>query len=202
MLRAPALVFAAQLLGCSGGSPATTTGDLPPIVAAGPDASAGVAGDTEARQECRDHGECPSGVCSHFKKDNGYCAPTVCSPGERADNNGFYCDEASRWIPSKREGEPCARGYECYEATCFMNPMCELSPPDRAQCRDGRCATVPAVGDCERGGGQRVLACDEYMGGCIESLAQRVLRTVCVPCGNGVCDAEECACNCPADCAR
>jgi len=31
-------------------------------------------------------------------------------------------------------------------------------------------------------------------------MAQRILRTVCAPCGNGVCDPDESVCNCPRDC--
>jgi hypothetical protein len=195
------------ILACSGGPPVTTGGETLAVTAAAPDGSVAAAPSEPApaagsQQACRAHGECPSGVCSHFKKDNGYCAPERCAPGERADNNQFYCDRAGSWVRSRREGEPCEQSYECYESTCFMNPMCDLHPPDRAECRDGACVRVPVESDCATGGGQLVLACEEFMEGCVESLAQRVLRTVCVPCGNGVCDAEECPCNCPADCPR
>ena len=200
MRRAPALALVILLLGCSGGPPATTTGDAIPIAAAAPAAPSDAAPRAEPRQECRGHGECPSGVCSRFKQDNGFCAPARCAPGERADNNNFYCDDAGKWTQSKRDGDPCAASYECYESTCFMNPMCDLHPPDQASCRDGRCVSVPVESDCAKGGGRQVLACEEFMDGCVESLAQRVLRTVCVPCGNGSCDPDECACNCPADC--
>jgi hypothetical protein len=145
-------------------------------------------------------------VCSHFKKDSGLCAPTDCSPGERADNNLFFCDEAGRWRESKRDGDSCAHAYECYESNCFMNPTCDLHPPGRAVCRDGKCATEAAADPCAPRGMMRVLAPEEYMrgddGSCMESIEQRILRTICVPCGNGSCDEGESVCNCPGDCAQ
>jgi hypothetical protein len=53
---------------------------------------------------------------------------------------------------------------------------------------------------------RKVLHPDEYQvdaaGNCMQSLAQRVLRTVCVPCGNGRCDPLESHCNCAEDCPR
>jgi len=194
--------LAALALACSGAPNPVPTGGNIPIVADEPDAGPPTPAPAETNQACRAHGECPSGVCSHFKKDNGYCAEEACSPGERADNNNFYCDDGSRWIRSKREGDACAKSYECYAATCFMNPNCDLNPPDRARCRDGKCVSEPVTSPCERDGGQLVLACHEFWDGCVQSMAQHVLQTVCVPCGNGTCDEGECPCNCPEDCPK
>ena len=48
-------------------------------------------------QFCHNHSECPSGVCDHFKKDNGICAPMGCKEGEHKDNNNYYCDYQGKW---------------------------------------------------------------------------------------------------------
>ncbi len=158
----------------------------------------------EKKKPCLAHAECASGVCSHYKKDNGFCAPRECSPGERADNNHFFCDASKRWRKSKREGEPCAEAFECFQPTCYMDPMCDARPKQTAACKAGKCVLVTEPDACMRAGKQRVLAAEEYLqdenGRCMESMAQRVLRTVCVPCGNGTCDEGESVCNCPADC--
>ncbi len=156
------------------------------------------------KPDCRSHSECESKVCSHYKKDNGFCAPLDCSPSERADNNKFYCDKAKKWQKSRREGEPCENSYECYESNCFMNPTCDLMPKSKSICKDGECTSVVEQDICAIAGMKRVLAKGEWMqsedGTCMESLAQRVLKSVCVPCGNGVCDEKESICNCPEDC--
>lgn len=151
---------------------------------------------------CRAHDECPSGVCSRFKKDNGHCAPVRCRVGERTDNNHFFCSAKMKWQPSRREGEACKHSYECFEPTCFMNPMCDLRPGSKAACTKGECTLTRMPSPCELDGRKVVLAPEEYAqdGTCMQSLAQRILRTVCVPCGNGVCDADESPCNCPSDC--
>ena len=161
-------------------------------------------GAAEKQKSCRAHAECPSRVCSHYKKDSGFCAPVKCSPGERADNNHFYCDAAGKWKKSRRTGEPCSKAWECFQPTCYMDPMCDARPKQTAVCKAGKCALETAPDACAQQGGRRVLAPEEYVqdasGRCMESMAQRVLRTVCVPCGNGTCDEGESVCNCPADC--
>jgi hypothetical protein len=153
---------------------------------------------------CSAHSECPSGVCSHFKADNGECAPEKCTVGERADNNHFYCGKAGKWEKSKGEGEACAETLECYQPTCFMNPMCDANPKEQAACEAGKCVLRPLPDACTAKGWKTVLHPSEYSvdegGRCMESLAQRVLQTVCVPCGNGKCDPDESKCNCPVDC--
>ncbi|MBN2495677.1 MAG: hypothetical protein JXR96_13875 [Deltaproteobacteria bacterium] len=156
------------------------------------------------KKDCRAHAECPSGVCSHCKKDYGHCAPVDCRPGERADNNHFFCSKEGKWEKSRTEGAGCDQSYQCYQPTCFMDPMCDLRPKVQAVCEKGKCVHKGAPDSCAVQGKKRVLHPSEYMiddeGRCMESLAQRVLRTVCVPCGNGTCDPDESHCNCPADC--
>ncbi len=158
-----------------------------------------------AAQDCREHSECPSGVCSHYKADNGKCAPENCNFGERADNNHFFCNRQGRWERSRAERETCEKDFMCYQETCFMNPNCGLGEMSLSRCRDGRCVREAADDPCAAAGRKMVLAPEEYMSGpeegCMQSMAQRVLRTVCVPCGNGTCDPQESACNCPEDCA-
>lgn len=65
---------------------------------------------------------------------------------------------------------------------CANNPFCGLKLP----CDDGLV---------------RVLEKDQYGPGCVETMAQVVLPTICVACGDGVCDKKESICNCPDDCA-
>ncbi|RME19937.1 MAG: hypothetical protein D6806_17395 [Deltaproteobacteria bacterium] len=158
----------------------------------------------QKRKPCRKHHECPSGVCSRFKADNGFCAPAECKPGDHADNNNFFCSRDGRWRRAKREGEPCSADYECYQPTCFMNPNCNLQKKMRAYCRGGKCVLESMPDPCSAKGYRKVLAPEEFMvsedGRCFQSMAQRLLRTVCVPCGNGVCDEDESRCNCPEDC--
>jgi hypothetical protein len=162
--------------------------------------------ETTQRQACRAHSECASGVCDHYKKDNGYCAKPDCSAGERVDNNHYFCSSARKWQKSKAKGEPCRYAYECFEPTCYMNPSCDLTPKSVAQCQKGICTLRVEMDECAKQGRRRVLAPEEWHrstdGSCFQSMAQRLLRTVCVPCGNGRCDSEESACNCPEDCKR
>jgi hypothetical protein len=143
-------------------------------------------------------------VCSHYKKDNGFCAPVQCAWGQRADNNHYYCDGSGKWRKSKQEGEACAKVWECYQPTCYMDPMCDARPKRTAVCRQGKCVLQVEADACTLQGKKRVLAAEEYSqdegGRCMETLAQRILRTVCVPCGNGACDPDESVCNCPEDC--
>ncbi len=185
-------------LGCAGGAPggqptATVNDDVQERE-----------GDREQEQDCRAHSDCTSGVCSRYKKNNGKCATVACTIGERADNNHFFCNREGKWEKSRGQNEHCDHAYECYQATCFMNPTCELAPPPAVTCEKGKCVEVAKKDECERTGKKRVLAKDEWMqsddGACMQSIAQRQLRTVCVPCGNGVCDKEESVCNCPEDC--
>jgi hypothetical protein len=154
--------------------------------------------------DCREHAECPSGVCSHYKKDNGFCAPEDCRPGERTDNNHFFCSKEKKWEKSRPEGEACEKDFQCYQPTCFMDPMCDTRPKVQAVCQGGKCKHKASKGSCAAQGKKKVLHPSEYTvddkGRCMESMAQRVLRTVCVPCGNGTCDPDESHCNCPGDC--
>ena len=160
--------------------------------------------DKVERQPCRAHNECASGVCSHYKADNGFCARVKCKPGEHADNNHFFCNRAGKWEKSRREGEACGKSFECFQPNCYMDPVCDTRPKVRALCEGGVCNQVVIKDACSAKGFKKLLAPEEYAvsadGRCIESMAQRLLRTVCVPCGNGVCDKNESRCNCPADC--
>jgi hypothetical protein len=137
----------------------------------------------------------------------GRCVKSPCTPGERTDNNNLFCNGASAWEVSIKDGEACEADYQCFEPTCFMVPTCQLTdiPRTRALCRDGRCVLEVSGDGCGPEGGKRVLRKDQYSvledGSCMESMAQMELPTVCAPCGNGVCDEElESACNCPEDC--
>ena len=130
-----------------------------------------------AGADCRAHSECASSVCDFYKQDMGKCASSVCASGDEVVGiNGaveYSCDNGG-W--SKVENG---------EQTCKDSPYCDLSQP----CDEGL---------------TRVLRKDQFTitegGQCFESVAQMVLPTVCVPCGNGVCDNQESECNCPADC--
>lgn len=164
--------------------------------------AAGSGGD----QPCRAHAECASGVCSRYKKDNGFCAPVDCRPGQRADNNHFFCNRQGEWERSRPAGAACERDGQCFEPTCFMDPMCDARPRVEAVCRKGECVHRTLPDGCTGPERRKVLHPDEYQvdaaGNCMQSLAQRVLRTVCVPCGNGRCDPLESHCNCAEDCPR
>lgn len=167
----------------------------------------GSLGRLKAGEACRMHKACLSGVCSRYKKDYGNCAPARCTPGDKTDNNNFYCARGGTWRPSKRAGRPCSRDYQCYKPTCFMRPGCAMSDVSRtmAICDDGVCVRRVARDECERRGLKRVLRKDQFFrstdGRCRQSLAQMELPTLCAPCGNGVCDRDvENECNCPRDC--
>ena len=156
---------------------------------------------------CREHNECSSGACDHYKKDQGRCASASCKIGDKADNNKFFCNENGQWEQSKNEGQLCEQDYECYQPTCFMIPNCDLTdiPRTKALCKDNVCVYEIEQDECEKQGLQRVLSKDAYFktddGQCIQSMAQMLLPTVCAPCGNGICDKEiESECNCPEDC--
>jgi hypothetical protein len=123
--------------------------------------------------DCRGHGDCASGICDYIKQDMGRCAPSACQAGQRTvamDGSVEYVCNNSVWV---RPAE--------HIQTCKDNPYCDLSKP------------------CEAGL-KRVLREDQYDSACRESMAQMILPTVCVPCGNNVCDANESDCNCPEDC--
>ncbi len=157
---------------------------------------------------CKEHSDCLSGVCNHYKKDLGKCATESCKPGDRTDNNNFYCNEAWTWKPSKKTGEKCSYDYECYQPTCYMIPSCHVTdiPETRSYCDNGACVIRIVKNNCDEKGMKRLLKKDQYTrsedGKCFENMAQRLLPTVCSPCGNGECDAElESVCNCPEDCA-
>jgi hypothetical protein len=154
---------------------------------------------------CTEHAQCQSGVCDHHKADLGRCAPAPCQAGLKADDHAFYCGADRAWHSTRAEGEACAADLECREPSCFMDPACGTRPRQRAVCREGACRLEPLPGACQGPGLTQVLHPGEYTldsgGRCQESLEQRQLRTVCVPCGNGACDALESACNCPGDCA-
>jgi hypothetical protein len=156
------------------------------------------------QQPCRAHSECASGVCSHYKADNGLCAKVGCKPGTHADNNHFFCNPKGKWEKSRRVGQACTKSFECFQPTCYMDPVCDTRPKLRALCEGGTCKQVVIKNACSAKGHKKLLAPEEYSlsadGRCIKSMAQRLLKTVCVPCGNGVCDKNESHCNCPADC--
>ena len=166
-------------------------------------------GPREDGADCSSHNQCRSGVCDHIKMDMGRCATERCVSGDRADNNHFFCNMAGRWQKSKLPEDNCVADLECFQPTCFMIPTCDITdiPQTRASCKNNVCVHSVGRNECEMQGMVKVLAKDEYLQGedgtCMESMAQRILQTVCAPCGNGVCDSEvESACNCPQDCKQ
>lgn len=156
--------------------------------------------------ECKENYECSSGVCNRLKKDYGTCAPDVCVPGERIDNNNFFCNNKGKWQKSKITGENCKEDYECFKSTCFMIPDCEMTdiPRTEVTCEENKCVSEIKKDECELKGMKRVIKKQFFTktetGDCFESIAQRTLPTICIPCGNNVCDEEESECNCPEDC--
>ena len=190
------------LPGCLQGSPQSGEDVEPGAATTTPDATLKSAG-----EDCREHTECASNACDHYKADMGRCTKVPCTPGDRTDNNNLFCNGASAWEASKKGGDVCESDFQCFEPTCFMVPTCQLTdiPRTRAMCRDGRCVLEVGADGCGPEGGKRVLRKDQYSvledGSCMESMAQIELPTVCAPCGNGVCDEElESLCNCPEDC--
>lgn len=122
--------------------------------------------------DCRAHSECASGVCDFYKQDMGKCTALACQTGDEV------------------VGISGAVEYSCNnsrwvavdgEQTCKDNPYCDLDNPCGA-------------------GLTRALRPDQYGANCQESMAQMILPTVCIDCGDGVCDINESECNCPADC--
>lgn len=156
--------------------------------------------------DCFNHADCASGVCDHYKAESGLCAPLPCAEGEKSDNNNFYCTAENQWKKTKQSGEACKNDYECYKPTCFMNPACELSPVSRTtvRCAGNVCLAETAPDECEAKGFKRALDKNFYTlqedGRCFESMEQRILPTVCINCGNGVCEEKESKCNCKEDC--
>jgi len=163
--------------------------------------------ENDTDKDCRENTECISGVCDHYKADMGKCAAIKCTEGEKSDNNNFYCDKNGKWQKSKITGDNCTKDYECFKPTCFMNPMCDVSGilNTVVSCnKDNLCISDDGMDECEQQGLKKVLQKDQYMptedGSCFESMAQMVLPTVCVNCGNSICEEEESKCNCPQDC--
>ena len=156
--------------------------------------------------DCNLHDQCASGVCDHYKADLGKCAVTDCEPESKIDNNHFYCGQNRLWHASRNVGEFCEFDFECFKQTCFMIPDCQLTdiPNTIVSCENNKCVSRVEKDSCEKQGLKRVLAKNEFIptsdGSCVESMAQRELKTVCVPCGNHVCDEPESNCNCPEDC--
>lgn len=128
----------------------------------------------KAYESCGKDSDCESGVCNCIKQDSKVCEPVNCTPGDVAtDCAGIVvkrCSQDASWA-----------GVENGEQTCKDNPACDLNKP---------CA----------GGLIRALRKDQYGKDCQESMAQMILPTVCIPCGNGICDDNESQCNCPEDC--
>ncbi|MDP3765830.1 MAG: hypothetical protein Q8R04_04925, partial [Nanoarchaeota archaeon] len=77
-------------------------------------------------------------------------------------------------------------------------------PNTIVSCDNNKCISRVEKDSCEKQGLKTVLAKSEFMptsdGSCVESIAQRELKTVCAPCGNSICDEIESKCNCPQDC--
>ncbi len=152
------------------------------------------------RTDCRSDADCQSGVCNLMKADNGVCAAEPCIPGERTTTNHFFCNIEKEWQQSKLPGDSCTYDYECFRQSCFMNPSCELADIPAVTCTDNVCVSEFQLNECEQQGMKKILQKDQFNADCFESLAQRVLPTVCAPCGNGICDDVESRCNCPEDC--
>lgn len=149
-------------------------------------------------KDCQNHNECKSGVCDHYKQDYGKCAAFSCATGEKSDNNNFFCNKEGIWERSKKKGEKCTDNFECYQPTCFMIPSCDMTdiPRTKAFCKNNICVHEAGQDKCEAQGLKRILKKEDC-----NSMAQRILFTVCAPCGNGICDKElESKCNCPEDC--
>lgn len=157
--------------------------------------------------QCRSDTECRSGVCDFIKQDMGTCADTKCSPGSQAQgiyDISFFCNRDGHWEKIKKTGDPCMHNYECYTRTCKDAPDC---PPGDylTSCKNGICVLEQQRNECELKGLKRITVKEDADqnrdGSCFKTLAQRELKTVCSPCGNGVCERElESKCNCPADC--
>jgi len=118
--------------------------------------------------------DCRSGVCNFIKQSYAECAAVYCEEGDEAlGRDGkvkFECREGE-WV-----------GVDGRQ-TCKDNPYCDLQLP------------------CEGLDEIRVLRSDQYSGkDCVESMAQMILPTVCVECGDGICSEDESECNCPEDC--
>ena len=155
-------------------------------------------------QQCTEHSACASKVCDHYKKDLGNCAPKRCEIGEKTDNNNYYCNNELKWEKSKKKGTSCQNDFECFQQTCFMNPRCGLNQIPKASCEGGKCVLEAGPDPCGVGM-STALRKDQYNldqdGNCQESMAQMVLPTVCIKCGDSICDEEtESECNCPKDC--
>ncbi len=157
-------------------------------------------------QKCTNDSECESKICNRIYKNQGECASLVCNLGEKTDNNNYYCSENKKWEKSKQIGDKCENTYECFQKTCFMNPMCNTEEKFQSFCEKNICVEKKNQDECELKGMIRVLNKNEYFidqnNNCQESLAQKILETVCVSCGNGICETEESVCNCPKDCKK
>lgn len=158
-------------------------------------------------KECKENKECSSGICNHQKAGFGICALETCKTGEKTDNNNYFCNSEEKLEKSKNVGEQCKQDYECYKQTCFMIPDCQMTdiPITNVYCKENKCTSEIMQDKCEAKGMKRVLAKSAFMkdsaGNCFESVAQTQLPTICVQCGNGICEQElESECNCPQDC--
>ena len=161
---------------------------------------------TKTLKSCYNNSECESKICNKIYKEQGECAPFICNTGEKTDNNNYYCNENKKWEKSKQIGNNCKYDYECYQKTCFMNPTCNTEEKFQSFCENKICVEKKIKDECELKGMIKVLNKNEYFfdqnNNCQESLAQKILETVCIPCGNGICDIDESVCNCPQDCKK
>ncbi len=160
----------------------------------------------ETVKMCIDNSECESKICNKIYKNQGECASLYCVEGEKIDNNNYFCDKNKKWKKSKQINEKCENNYECFQKTCFMNPMCDAEEKIESVCENNICTQKKIKDECELKGKVKVLNKNEYFfdqyNNCQESLAQKILETVCVLCGNGICETDESVCNCPQDCKK
>lgn len=155
---------------------------------------------------CFNNSECESKICNKIYKNQGECASLYCVEGEKTDNNNYFCGKNNKWEKTKQIGEKCENNYECFQKTCYMNPMCDVEEQVQSVCENNICIHKKIKDECELKGMIKVLNKNEYFfdqnNNCQESLAQKILETVCVPCGNGICEVDESVCNCPKDCKK
>jgi len=196
MHRAWALVLAALLLGCGGGS-----GDARDRVE---DVAAGESGDGQAT--CLVGADCPYEACRLSACQQGICV-YVPAP------DGSPCDD----------GDPCSQGDRCLEGACVPEAPCQptcvkdedcpfVDPEDlckgRARCVEGACdpsTAAPVLCDsaalhCYE------MSCDPKTGGCVaRDLPDGTVcddGRVCTrddQCVEGVCVGQEVGCECEVD---
>jgi len=152
--------------------------------------------------------KCGDGICGTI--ETSYNCPEDC-PAEREcveSDNGldYYVRGTANPCPY---GPPCGMWVDqCLDDTTLLEYSCDnldgvrYSCPDgcrdgacivRAECRTQADGCIPSDVPCCRGLNPVSLAVESSDGAC----AFAKCGTICLPCGNGVCDDRENSCNCP-----